>query len=459
MRMWDFMPALDYCKSFLSSGQHIPNVLGGNWWNLIFLGLLVSTLLMVIVYMLSKSLRIPRLEGWARHEFFQILATAAIALLFIMLIELMCSFDASFLYGGISKAPQSCVQGSAWGKEIVTPYCAAQAYLSKLKARGEVLFGSLVWINGMMMYLFRITWESRPLGIGYTLEPLAGLQQIQNVFLIAISGFLVSYLSVLVQMRIIDFLVAAVPYYFMPLGLLLRCFSPTREFGGALIGFSIASLLFFPLILVLNDLIIYTTLDTITAPAEKIAQEMQSSEQFIGTISGGGLDAIAAGSKLEIQGKMVEIKNAIQVQDNEVIFQGLDGYSYRAEKSPSGIVSIWRSLNPINLEQGGATLNLHWGISQDQPQDNGTWKSKAFSAEGGMRYFTDPDPSAPNMPIGIRSEKLATSIIWPTQVVMVFSIAAVLLPIINFIIYIQIAKELTKFIGAEMDITNLTRMI
>jgi hypothetical protein len=95
----------------------------------------------------------------------------------------------------------------------------------------------------------------------------------------------------------------------------------------------------------------------------------------------------------------------------------------------------------------------------DQPSPDGTWKPRTTSTGTPISYFTDPDPSAKNQLVSLRSDKLAASLIWPTQVLMVFSIAAVLLPIINFMIYIEIARELSKLMGTEMDLSNLTRMI
>ena len=453
------MADLDYCRTLLFSPDAIPNVLGGSWMHVLFLGLLASAFLMVVAYMISRALRIPRLEGWTRHEFFQILATAGLALFAVILIGGMCTWDVSFLYGGLGQSPPACTQVTPQGKTVATPYCAAQSYLSKLKARGEVLFTALIGINGAMSYLFRIAWESRPLGIGYTVEPLAGLQQIHNVFLVGVSGFLIAYLTILIQMRILDYLMAAVPFYFIPLGFLLRCFAPSREFGGALIGFSIASLLFFPIILVMNDLIVYTSLDAITNSAPDVNAQLYGSDALLGTLpSGLGLDSIAPGAALNGAGGGVSVSQVVGRQGDQVLFVGSDGARYSAQRQ-GGTVSIYRLRGTIDPAGGGAALNMYWGMYDSQPQADGTWTPRTASTGTPIRYFTDPDPSAANQMVSLRSDKMASAMIWPTQVIMVFSIAAVLLPIINFMIYIEIARELSRLMGTEMDLSNLTRMI
>jgi len=410
---------VDYCRTLTGSGSgfsptFLPNVLGDNWFNLIFLGLLATALLMAFVYMIGKAMRIPRLEGWSRHEMFQIIGTAVLFILITGLVYGMCSFNISFLsadlYGGANGAEvmSDCgvtaagVSGPSnpGGVPIITPYCAAQAYLQKVKARGEVIFISMVGVNGILTQLFRVTYESRPLGIGYTLEPLAGLQQIQNVFLVAVSGFMISYLSLLVQMRILDYMVVSIPYFFMPLGVLLRCFVPTREFGGAIMGFCFASLLMFPIILVLNDIIVFSTLDDMTNQVKTLKTELYP--------------------PLDAQGHAPSLFNATQA---------------------------------------GAGINENWGMYEQNPNSQGDWVPKQNPTGAPVRYFTDPDPSASNEVLGLTSKRLTTTLLWPFSILIVYAMAAVLLPIINFLVYIEIARGLSKTLGAEMDLSNLTRMI
>ena len=414
----------NYCQTILfSPTSPLPNVMGGSWLNLVFLGLLGTALLMALVYMISKAMRIPRLEGWSRHEMFQILATAGLAILMTGLIYGMCSFNIAFLspdpqtglYGGnngqevldkcgafsLGNSGTHIYQLDVRGNPIVTPFCAAQAYLQKVKGRGEFIFVSMVGVNSILTQLFRITYESRPLGIGYTLEPLAGLQQIQNVFLVAVSGFMISYLSLLVQMRILDYMVLAVPWFFMPLGVLLRCFVPTREFGGAIMGFCFASLLMFPIILVLNDVLIFSSLDSVTDQAKLLNSQLYP-----------GANA-----------------------------QGVE---------PS----------LFDPAAAGDAIDKNWGMYDSKQTAGGDWVPKTQAdPQAPVSYFTAPDPSVPNEVVGLGSKEMTTTLLWPFSILIVFSIAGILLPIINFLIYIEIARGLSKLLGAEMDLSNLTRMI
>ncbi|VVB56470.1 Uncharacterised protein [uncultured archaeon] len=467
----------DYCKTLLFSPTQIPNVVGGSWMHLVFLGLLFSTGLVVLLYMLSRALRIPRLEGWTRHELFQILATAGLAVLAAGLLYQMCTFNIAFLsadlYQGANGADlmhSYCPQSATFinGRAVVTPYCAAEAYLHKIENRGQILFTSLIGINGAMSYLFRITWESRPLGIGYTLEPLAGLQQIQNVFLVGVSGFLVAYLSVIIQMRILDYIVAAVPFYFMPLGLLLRCFPPTRQFGGALIGFSFASLLLFPLILVVNDVILYTSLQDVTTPRDSAGNPIDLNAMLYGSNPQIGapmpvqdLSKLKTGSTYPGFGQIGRI---LYQKPDLLIFQpstsAPDYYFARRETNrTSDQIVLYKMAGTFSPSSAGAAINERWGMYNNQPNSSGSWTVQTNSRGTPVQYFTDPDPGAPDKQLGLTSSALTTALLWPAQMVMVFSVAAVLMPIINFMVYIEIARSLTRVVGAEMDLSNLTRMI
>ncbi len=482
----------NYCATLAFSPTSIPTVLGGSWMHLVFLGLFASALLMAMVLMAGRLLRIPKLEAWSRHEFFQICATAVLALFIGGWMFGMCSWNVSFLSGDlygsgpgqggpgvvndcgdlqkdasgnlvVPKEPSGAVNA---GAVIVTPYCAAQGYLSKVEKRGADIFQSLIGLNAVLSYLFRMTWESRPLGIGYTLEPLAGFQQLQNIFLVGVSGFMVSFLSLIIQERILDFMLVSVPFFFMPLGLLLRGFSPTREFGGALVGFSIASLFFFPLILMLNDLVIYSSLDEVTRQAPALNAALFPNATKVLTIPGAvDLSTYGNGDTLgDASTSAFEITTILdQGQDRLVFDSATSGKRYMARLETSGGAqqTVVYQLNSLfDPSQSGSLINMNSGLYQDQQDSNGDWAPRTDSATNkSISYFTGPDPSAPNEPVSPASKELATAIFWPVEMVMIFSMASILLPIINFLIYIEMARQLTRMFGAEMDLSNLTRMI
>ncbi|PIT84683.1 hypothetical protein COU37_02040 [Candidatus Micrarchaeota archaeon CG10_big_fil_rev_8_21_14_0_10_45_29] len=407
----------NYCISLDSalSDWSLNNIVGGNWFYLVFISLFAMSLGVVAVFMAANALRIPKLQAWARFEFFQIVATAILAMFVMGWMWGMCHWDVSFLapdyYGGAhgQEIMQNCMDATnvaSAGTAEVSPYCVAQGYLKKVKTRGDDIYQALIAINYALSYIFKVTWNSSPMGIGYALEPLAGFQQLMNIFMVAISAFTLSYLSILVQMRVLDFFFLSMPYFFLPLGLLLRTFLPTREFGGAVMGLAIASMFFFPITLMLNDAIVYSSLEGITR---------------------------------QVGGQQINL-----IDSNSQTAAQIEGQT------------IYPSATATNISEGfGKLYDPKAGADGQLQQSADTDPAKV------AKYFTESKPGE-NPLTNFASggiDRLGAVVIWPYQAVMMYMIAGVLLPIINFIVYIEIARELTHALGTQMDLTNLTRMV
>ncbi len=472
----------NYCAT-LTGYSFGPLNFGGilgeaSWTGIVFLGLLASALGLALVYALSQLMRLPRLEAWTKFELFQLLATAVLALILAGWVYGMCHWDASILSPdyqanrlGILKA----CNGDAGtivnerGQPIVTPFCAAQNFLQKVKTRGDDIFQLLITLNYGVSYLFKTVWESRPLGIGYTLEPLAGFQQLQNIFLVAVSGFMVSYLSVLIQMRILDYLLIAVPFYFMPIGLLLRAFAPSREFGGALVGFGIASLLFYPLILVMNDVVVYSSFNSVTQPAADAngAMSALAADTLLGNFNTASLQLsdIKEGQPFSAGGASVQVKQLLLSGPDQVEFLGSDGQTYVINLTAPGsqTASVYLKGKTVDPKAGGYEFDKYLGLFNNQPDAGTNNYAPRTDANGNpidtgaaVDYFTKlaPGERTPGW-----AQKLTDMIFGVFNIIMVYMVAAVLLPIVNLIIYIEIGRSMTKFLGAEMDLSNLSRLI
>lgn len=390
-----------YCTSLEDSlfGQsYFPNVLGESWAYLVLLAILGLAFFNVLLYFASQLFRIPKLEAWARFELFQVFANAVLLIFIAGWVYGMCHWDASFLYKMMDgDAAQAKIDGIisdcglGEGAEL-TPYCAAQSYLDRVKTRGDDIYQILIGVNYVLSYIFKMTWNSSPMGIGYSIEPLAGLQQLMNVFLVTISGFIISYLSVLIQMRVLDFFLIAMPFYFIPLGILMRSFAPTREFGGAVLGFAFASLLFYPLILVMDDLLVYSSFEAATQNAHEVLAQMQTSE--------------------------------------------------------------------LSPENDAWIIDENYGMYEPSANAEGMLAERADAgADRVSRFFTQAPAERMKGVVTDETFRFGQTLFFANQVVFTYIIAAVILPIINFMVYIELARQMSAFLGTQMDLTNITRMI
>jgi len=384
------------CAPFhsISSGQALPTPLdiagyyGNTWLNFSLLALLTCAFALVFVYFISQLIRMPKLEAWTKFELMQLAITAIITLLVVGQVWAMCTWDMSFLDARYSAQNYSSCSITIDNKVVVPPFCIAKQYLEDLRHRGEDIFQILLTLNYGFHYLFKSVWESRPLGIGYTAEPLGGFLQLQNLFLVGVTGFMVSYLTTIIQQRILDYFLIAMPFFFMPLGIVLRSFSPTREFGGTLMAICYASLLFYPLTIAMNDVLIFS-----------------------------------------------DMKNLTTGQTDHSAFNQLTG-----------------AANPNNAAPGGAWSSIPSGKAYD-PMASGQYYNDSYQAD--IHDLNNPKGIVSNAELN----ELTYFMLWPWQMLMIYFVAAVMLPIINFMIYVEIARDFSKLIGSEVDLTNLTRLI
>lgn len=329
-------------------------MLGGDWLLLSVLALVVSTLALTIVYMFSSFLRNPQLTSWAKFELFQVFGTAVFLAFFAGAVAGMCMFDMSFLDSRYLPTQNM--------------YDIIDSYFSKLQDMSYLLFSYIMYVTKSLAYMSRITVHSSPMGVGSSENPLESMGQLNSLIFVMLSGFITSFLLLELQVRVLDYLVYACLGYLFPMGIFFRCFEPTRSFGGTLLGISISLFLFYPIIMVFNDYLMFSQIDQVQSAT--VGQLQQA-------------DAKVAGGEATNAGNQAEQIN-----------QGL------VDNDPGGLA----------------------------------WHEKLL---GAVSMFV-------------------LSLFKP---IMVYVVAAVFLPVINFIVLVEITRGATAFMGDELDVSNLTRLI
>ncbi|MFA6328160.1 MAG: hypothetical protein WCY41_01815 [Candidatus Micrarchaeia archaeon] len=338
-------------------GQLGGMLLGGDWLVLSVLALVVSTLALSILYMFASFLRNPQFLSWTKFELFQVFGTAAIMVFFGVAIYGACTFDMSFL----DSRYQSVNPG-----QTTNMYNIIDSYFSKLQDVGYVIFIMIVWVTKWFAFLNGVTMLSSPLGVGSNENPLESLGQINSLIFVMLSGFITSFLLLQLQMRMLEYLAFAIIGYLFPMGIFFRCFEPTRSFGGTLLGISISFFLFYPIIMVFNDYLMYGSISTIQY--EQLAALRQADENV-------GEGKILTGEKISSE--------MTGIYPNSTSTAGYDGFTE--------------------------------GVT------------------GGFLFLFKP--------------------------IVLYAIAAVVLPVINFIVLVEITRSITAFLGDEIDVSNLTRLI
>jgi hypothetical protein len=232
------------CTNTLTGLNHSPSefgFLGGGWLPLVALALASSVSILALIYMAASMLRHQQALAWSKFEIFQIFATAVIVAFTLFIIFGMCNFKMGFL-------------SASYGE--LNMYDIIAEYFSKLEVLGGLVYYYMMYITKIFSFLGRVTLMSNPLGVGSVENPLESVGQINSIMFYLLSGYLISFLLINLQARMLDYLAIACIFYLFPFGVFFRCFEPSRKFGGTLIGISIAMFLFYPIIIVFNDFIL-----------------------------------------------------------------------------------------------------------------------------------------------------------------------------------------------------------
>ena len=333
-------------------------VLGHDWLVLSVLALVVSTLALSILYMVASFLRNTPLITWTKFELFQVFGTAVILVFFSSTILGICTFDMSWMDPLDAQHPQGRYIPVAQG-QATNMYNIIDNYFSKLQEVGYLLFGYIMYISKILTYMSRLTVLSSPLGVGSNENPLETMGQLNSLIFVMMSGFTTSFILLQLQMRMLEYIALACIGFLFPFGIFLRCFEPTRSFGGTLLGMSISFFLFYPILMVFNDFVMYSQISVLAAEQEA--------------------NILAANGKVQTE---------------------------------------------ATGQKGAGTMTGGlWG-------DFGSFSSLLAD---GMLIFVKP--------------------------IMVYFVGAVVLPIINFIVLVEITRGATSFMGDELDVSNLTRLI
>ena len=352
-------------------------ILEGSWAELSFLALLFSLFLLAVIYMVANFTRNQQLLAWSKFELFQIFGTAAIFVFMLSSILGMCEFKVGFISPMFYEHDSggNIIYGADGKPVSMNMYTVAEEYFARLQHVGQILFAYMMYVIKVINFLTRIQWMSNPMGLGMVDNPMEGIGQLNSVFFYMVSGFVTSYLLTHFQMRMMDYMAAASLYYLFPFGIFFRSFEPTRGFGGALLGISIAFFLFFPLTIAFNYYLIW---DPFYNPTHGMQHGMETA-----------------------------IHDANQKLADPATFD-------------------LTQMRDDGLNQIGGTEDV-----------NGVEHAKSEGLVGG----------------------LATGTIFILQPAMLYFMAAVALPILDFIVLVEITRAATKFLGDELDVSNLTRLI
>jgi len=233
------------------------SLLPPDWVVYSFAAISIGVSLYALIYMIGSILNRPQLKGLVRAGLADIAALLVILTIVYAVSGLLC--NASFSTIGIdlsnTKAYNMLISK---GIDInnIPFFSIAETYLQLLYYLGEKFYRMLI-----LQLLFSGALTSVKVSAGATLgemQPYTGIEPIMNLGPLILSSVTLVIISVSAQYYILKFFELTAMQVFFPLGVLMRVIPATRSFGAALIGFSLAMYLFYPLVQSYNFIIFAT---------------------------------------------------------------------------------------------------------------------------------------------------------------------------------------------------------
>lgn len=214
-----------------------------SWAVTCYIAILVSLGILLIIFLVCRVLQIQKGEVWAKYEIIQVGATVLLLLFIVGFSEfILCTLTPQMIFGNVT--------GAGSGTMIEE----ANNYLTKLITMNSVSFAGIMFLGIYREQIGNLKLSFDIAGIGAGITPFKGLNSVDRSFEIGQIGLITLIITSITQRMLYAYVVKGMFTVFLPMGILLRCFEPTRKFGGALIGITIALGLFWPMLLVVNNI-------------------------------------------------------------------------------------------------------------------------------------------------------------------------------------------------------------
>jgi hypothetical protein len=237
----------------IDAGQIISTGATGGFWEAALncgYALVVSSIVLAFMYIWAVFWRNQQMIGSVKLEMTELFVSVVLVSFVLSIAGSLSTINADMF------VPSGLIPSDAQNKNI---YEITEMYFNATKNNflgwAETVYEFNMWVDVSAS----ITVYTRPLSVGFTSSPLAGaagpVKQFLNQSMIAL---VIAYVINYAQYITYIFALEAFLKYYLPLGLFLRCFTPTRKIGGSLIAVSAALLLAFPILITLSYVIFYS---------------------------------------------------------------------------------------------------------------------------------------------------------------------------------------------------------
>lgn len=362
-----------------------------DWLWLSLMALIVSGVMLAIMYVFSIMYSNQNLNAFVKFETSELFATIIIIIAATAIVQGMCSIDVTTLFTNspITKA---------------NFYSAIFDYYEMIDGR---IIGWMTANHMMTMQMDQLastTIFSKPLGLGLVTSPGAGLAgPIKNMLNQMTTALAVAFIINHAQIAVLEFMFYGMITYYLPIGIVLRSFMPTRRLGGAIIAIALGFLIIYPILTIITVNIVYSPFDQVGEETLKATKQLNNENLEKG------------------------------------IFADITSYNEWSKEVTKG-----------TYIQNGDTFTL--------PGSNPSTVSTQIG-ETTTTWDVITNIITFNWLKGIVKVVIFSAVLLPLAAVSMAFVACFIMPAINILILVQAIKSMSKALGDEIDITVLTRMI
>jgi hypothetical protein len=223
--------ACEIATTFIKQGN-----ITSTWGMRAVIAIVLSSIIAALFFMIGKGLGKAEIVNKAKTDVYQIGITALILILFGAFVGGICNINAK-----------------QFGLPKESLFDNARAYFEYAQSKAMTAYGktasAIMFIAGMSSLYARPTITAPNLAGSITIGfvPFSGLNYALGA-LQFMMGFVLMQIAVAqAWIAVLDAIEASFLQLLLPVGVLLRCFMPTREFGGVLMSIAIGFFLFYPL--------------------------------------------------------------------------------------------------------------------------------------------------------------------------------------------------------------------
>lgn len=209
-------------------------VIWADWYALTFVVISIALALVALAYMAAIGFHLPKLQAWAKEEFYQALASALIAVLLMTFVSTI-----------------NLITTQLYGRD---PFGIAFDYVNAMAASLGTFFLQVAYVDVVYALMQSMVYHMMPSQMGFNIDPFGGMVVLTSMLSFLMEAILTGMSIMLGQGTFLLFIRAQLSIIF-PIGIALRSFPFTRPAGGALIAVFFGFYIFYPFLWVFDNAI------------------------------------------------------------------------------------------------------------------------------------------------------------------------------------------------------------